>query len=174
VRPTVDERELCSSHKVFDRPRHQHLAGSRHRLYARRDMHSKATHIGATPLDLSAVQSATDLEAHAPEPITEREGTSDRPGGPIECREQPVSRCFHERASVATKLPLGEPIVCIEDVPPTLIAEFGGLLGRADDVCEQDRRQHPVGINECPHPCEELLHLVGDRLHVADPQREVA
>jgi hypothetical protein len=148
VRPTIDEGDLGPSHEVFDSPRDQHLAGACHRLHAGRDMHGEPAHIGAAPLDLAAVQSATDLDAQAPEPIAEREGTSDRSGGPIERSEQPISRGFHERASVSSNLPLGKPIVRIEDVSPTLIAELGGPLRRADDVGEQDRRQHTVRVIE--------------------------
>jgi hypothetical protein len=89
-------------------------------------------------------------------------GMLSRSGGSVERGDQPVSGGFHERAPVSGKLPIGQLIVCIEDVPPTLIAELGGPLGRANDVGEQDRRQQAVGVNGCWRPGKELLDLVDD------------
>ena len=131
-------------------------------------MHSKATHVWAAPLDLAAVQSATDLDVHAPEPIAEREGTPDRPSGPIKRGDQPVSGGLHECASVPIELPLRKPIERIKDLTPTPIAELGGPLGRADDVGEQDRCQHAVGVNGCSRPGQEFLDLIDDRVDVPD------
>src|SRR5512133_1905597 len=98
-------------------------------------MDGETTHVRTAPLDLAAVQSAADLDAQASEAVTKSPRTQDRPGGSVERRDQPVSGRFDERASVTSELPLGDPIVRVEDVP---IAEFGGPLGRPDDVGEQD------------------------------------
>jgi hypothetical protein len=107
VGPTVDQRDLGPDYEVFDRPRHQHLAGARFCLYARRDMHSEATHIWTAQLDLTGMQSASDLDAEAPEPIAKSEGTPDRPSGPIERGEEAVSGGFDEDASESGKLSIG-------------------------------------------------------------------
>jgi hypothetical protein len=136
-------------------------------------MDGEAAYVGASPLDLAAVQSATDFHAHAAEPIAKSKSTPDRSGGSVERGDQPISRCLHERPTVSSKLPLGQRIVRVEDVPPTMIAKLRGPLRRADDVGEQDRRQHAVRVNGCSRPREELLDLVDDGIHVAKLQAKV-
>jgi hypothetical protein len=85
-------------------------------------MDGEAAYVGASPLDLAAVQSATDLHAYAAEPIAKSKGTPDRSGGSVERGDQPVSGGLDERASVSSKLPPRPGIVRVEDVPPTMIA----------------------------------------------------
>ena len=60
-------------------------------------------------------------------------------------------------------------MVLFERFAPTLIAEIERALGRADDVGEQDCREHPVTLVRVPDARDELLDLVDDRVHVSHP-----
>ena len=55
-----------------------------------------------------------------------------------------------------------------EQVPPAPIAHFNRRTGGVDDIREQDRREHTVGLGAMPHTGEELLDLVEDRVGITD------
>jgi len=47
----------------------------------------------------------------------------------------------------------------IQKVSPSAVAELGRASGRVDDVREQQRRQHPIGVGPRSDAGEELLDL---------------
>ena len=65
----------------------------------------------------------------------------------------------------------------VEQLAPTAVAEFGHLLGRTDDVGEEDGRQHAIGLGRLPlaglEVGEEPLDLCEERFRVALPRGEV-
>jgi hypothetical protein len=61
-------------------------------------------------------------------------------------------------------------MVCCEQLVPAPIAQGCGAFGRADDVGEEDRREHPIRLRNRSRAGEELLDLVRDGVGV--PGRE--
>jgi hypothetical protein len=61
----------------------------------------------------------------------------------------------------------------LEDLTPATIADCCGLLGRADDVGEQNRRKHAIGLGAPSHARQELLDLVEDLVLVAEKRQMV-
>jgi hypothetical protein len=56
---------------------------------------------------------------------------------------------------------------------PCCIAELSGQTGRTDDVGEEDRREHPVGLEQRADAGQEALDLRHDRVLVARPDEVV-
>ena len=62
---------------------------------------------------------------------------------------------------------------CVEQLPPAAVAELGGVLGRAHDVGEEDRREHPLADGRGGAAGDELLDLVEHRVLVAGDEEVV-
>ena len=58
-----------------------------------------------------------------------------------------------------------------QEICPRVIAECTRAIGRADEVREQDRREHTVADSRRAQPGEELLDLVDDVVGL--PERDV-
>ena len=61
--------------------------------------------------------------------------------------------------------------MALQQRTPGTVAECCRPFGRADDVGEQDRREHPVAAGRAAHACEEVLDLTAGRILISDPQR---
>ena len=77
--------------------------------------------------------------------IDDRLCAADRARGPVEGREEPVARGIDLAPVEAGELASHRGMVLLEQVAPAPVAELGGLLGRADEIGEQHRRQHAIG-----------------------------
>ena len=66
-----------------------------------------------------------------------------------------------------------DAVVIVEQVVPAEVAEFGGALGRADDVGENDCGEHTFGVEAAAGAGDELLDLVENRCGIARPVQRV-
>ena len=66
--------------------------------------------------------------------------------GAVEGGQDAVAGGLDQRPPDARPAGGHELVVRVEQLAPAPVAQLGGPLGRADDVGEQHRRQHPVGL----------------------------
>ena len=90
-------------------------------------------------------------------------GTADCAGRPVERGEEAVAGRAHLAAAEAAELAADRRVVLLQQVAPAAVAELGGVLGRVDDVGEEDGGQHTVGRRMGPYAGQELLDLIEDR-----------
>src|SRR5580692_11231637 len=64
-------------------------------------------------------------------------------------------------------------VMIVEQVAPAAVAERGGLLGRADDVGEEYRGEHPVDRHRRPRAGQKLFDRIGDLGGVLADERYV-
>jgi hypothetical protein len=64
--------------------------------------------------------------------------------------------------------------VALEHVTPTAVAEVRGAPGGIDDVCEEHRREHPIGLAHGPGTRHKFLDLVDDGVAVTHPRPVVS
>ena len=123
----------------------QHLARPPARRPARRCGRRSRASPSSRPLDLAGVHAGPDLEAERPDRVADRRGAADRPRRAVEEREEAVAGGVDlpPRKRASSRRTSGR---AVEQVAPALVAELGGALGRADDVGEQDGREHAVGL----------------------------
>ena len=125
-------------------------------------MHRDARHVVPPPLDLSRVHADADVDAELAQGVADRDRTLHGPGRAVEDREHPVARPLDQAPAEAGQLAVDRPVVLLEAGRPGPVAERGGLLGRADDVGEEDRGQEAVAGGHLPGARQELLYLPGD------------
>ena len=95
------------------------------------EVYGDARYIVASVLDLSCVESNTDLQAELEDGISDCCRTLDCPSGTVECGEYSVAGSLHEMPTESSKLSIDCPIVLFEAFSPGAIAErtFGMLRG---------------------------------------------
>jgi hypothetical protein len=64
-------------------------------------------------------------------------------------------------------------VKALENIPPSAIADSRCAFGRADDIAEHHRGQHPIGITPMPHSGQKLLDLVEDCIGITYPREMV-
>ena len=66
-----------------------------------------------------------------------------------------------------------DPVVALQQRAPRAIAQLRCALGRANDVSEEDCRQHAVADDWTPHAGQEVLDLIRDGVLVVEPQHPI-
>ena len=66
--------------------------------------------------------------------------------GPSKVGEEPVARGVDLASTEARQLLADDGVVLVEQRAPTGVTELGGPRGGADDVGEEDGREHPVRV----------------------------
>ena len=87
-------------------------------------MHSDAAHVVVCDLHFAGMHADTDLKADVRDGFTDRLGAADRPAGPVEGREKAVAQRLHLMATKPRQLVANGPVVGIQEVAPSLVAEF--------------------------------------------------
>ena len=126
------------------------------------DVDRHAADVVADQLDLAGVDPGPHVDPEAGDIVLDRAGAADRPRRPVEGGEEAVAHRLHLVAAVAGKLAADGGVVAFEQRPPAAIPQLRRLLGRADDVGEEDRRQRPFGLGRAAAADQELLDLVED------------
>ena len=70
----------------------------------------------------------------------------------------------------AFELGAHDRVVLLEQLGPALVADFDRVLGRLDDVGEDDRGEHSVAFGTPTHAGEELLHLIEELVAVGEEE----
>ena len=76
-------------------------------------------------------------------------------------------------AGETLELITNDVVVVVQEIAPPSVAERGGARGRADDVGEDDGREHPVGLEAAPHAGEEFFDLVEQQCGLPHPVKGV-
>ena len=136
---------------------------------ARADVDGKAGDVVRLDLDLAAMYPSSYLEAEFPDFVADGRSAMNRSSGPIERRQDPVADGLDFVAAEPLYLASCDPVMLIEEVVPTRVAEFRRQSGRADDIREQDRGEHPVRLRSWTDTGYEILDLRGQPLGIDDP-----
>ena len=128
----------------------------------------------ADALALAGVDAGADRDAGAARALGDAERAADRPRRPVEGGEEAVAHRLDLVAAVGGELGADERVVGVEQLAPRAVADLGRALGRADDVGEQDGRQHPLGRAGGARAGDELLELVHERVGVVEEDDALA
>src|SRR5262249_9813903 len=163
------EAETGAGDQVLHGAGDEDLAGPRGRGDARPDVDGEPGDLVARELDLAGVEPGANVKTERVDAVAHRARAADRAGGAVERGENPVARGVDLAAPEAAELAPEDRVVPLEEIPPAAIAQGRGLLGGADDVGEEDRGEDAVRLGAVPHPGQELLDLVEDRVGVLTP-----
>ena len=139
----------------------EHLVRTGLRHHPRADVDRDATDLLTGRLDLAHVHACSDLDPVALEVPLDRERALDGIRRLLEGGEEPVAGGVDLAAVEALEPGADDPMVRLDHLVPSAIAELGRQLGRPDDVREQDRRQDPSALSVAPPHPGSVAHAVG-------------
>jgi hypothetical protein len=145
VHAALGEADSGAEHKVFDRPRDEHLACLRGVTDARRDMNGDPGEVIANQLAFAGVKTSSYLDPEVARLLADCASALDRPRWTVEAGEETISGLFDLATPEAPELRAHHRVVALAQLPPSAVAELGGTASGGDDVREQDSREHPVG-----------------------------
>ena len=142
------EHKAGTSREVLDGARDEHFTRPGERADPGRNVDGDARDIRTGQLDLARMEPSPDSQPVRRDRVTNGEGTTNRPGRPVERRKEPVagrlhlvpSKPFERRPSLSVVLP--------EKPAPFGITKLGGARGRPDEDGEEDGRKDPVGLDD--------------------------
>src|SRR5688572_15660093 len=169
----IPELEARPRHQVFDRVGHQDLAALRQSGHARANVDGDPTQLGANHFALAGVDTGTNVEAKPSDALGHGARSADRTRRTVEGRQEAVTGGVDLASAIPRELAADDVVVRPEEVGPAAIAELGRPTGRVDDVGEEYRSQHAVGVGRLPHSRHELLDLVHDRVARVAPRQVI-
>jgi hypothetical protein len=141
VNASIVEADLRSGDEVADGLRDEHLARSGMRRDPGADVDGEPGDLALVELALADVDSDPRFEAERSDAVDDRLRRPDRACRAVEGREEPVAGGVALVAAEPGELPADDRVVAGEQVAPGAVADPYGMVGRADDVREDDRRQ---------------------------------
>jgi len=123
------------------------------------DVHSNTSDIRSNFLNLAGVDTCPHLHAKVPCSAPDLLGTSNRPSWTVKRGDEPVARRVHFRSPESDNLSSNQIIVGFEEFAPPLVAKIDSSTGRLDHVCDENRRQNPVGFCRHSETSQELTDL---------------
>src|SRR6266545_3117782 len=144
VDPALLELDPGARHEILDRRGDEHLARRGCRSETRPDRDGDPGDLSVVELAFPGVHAGTNLEAELAHAADDRLRRPDRARGTVERGEEPVARGVPLLAPEARKLASHERMVPREEIAPGAVADLRGALGGADQIREEDRREHAV------------------------------
>ena len=169
----VIERDARTSYEVFDGGGDEDLPGCSESRDSRTDVHGHAGDVLAADLELTGVESSADVDAQSSEGVANGDGAVDGSSRSVEGGHEFISDRVDFLAAEALQLAAHGPVVAVEDLTPLAVAQLSGALGGADDVGEQHRRQHSVGVGGGAYTGQEFFDLVDVSVAVASEDEVV-
>ena len=156
------ELKARAGDEILHRLRDEHFSPARQSRDARADRDGDAGDLALVQLALARVDARANLEPELAHAVHDRVRAANRPRGPVERREETVAGGVLLVAAEPGQLAPHEGVVPVEQLPPGVVAESSGPLGRTDDVREHQRREHGVGNFRCDLSGHEALDLLGE------------
>src|SRR6202035_2358862 len=122
----------------------------------RTDVDREPGELVAVDLALSRVDAGPDLQAESRHRVDDGTRTTDRARRTVECRQEPVACGVDLTTAEADELAPHGRMVGLEQLAPAAVAELARLLGRPDEVGEENRREHALGIGRLALAGQEL------------------
>jgi hypothetical protein len=88
-------------------------------------------------MDFPGVQSGSHFEAEWSYGFSDRQRTSDGPGGGVESRQESVTRGLYFDPTESFQLGTNCVVMGVQEVPPALISEGTGKGGGVHDIGEE-------------------------------------
>ena len=109
-------------------------------------MDGDADKLVADLLAFPGVQAAAHAHTDSTHLVANRDGAANGARGCIERSQKPIARSVDLAPLEAGELIAHDPVVQHKLLAPRCVAELGQAFGRADDVGEQDGREHAIGF----------------------------
>src|SRR5207244_646096 len=162
VETAVGELDPRAGDQILDRSGDEDLARTGECRNAGARVHRDPAHRVARELDLAGVNARAHLQPELRYPLDDTPGAADRARGAVERAEEPAPRRIDLGAPEPIELSTDERMVLVHEVAPAPVSELARLCCGADDVREEHRCEHAVGLDRLTDAGQELLDLVQD------------
>ncbi|CNV38564.1 Uncharacterised protein [Mycobacterium tuberculosis] len=124
---------------------------------------------GIAHLDLARMNTDPDLNTQRGDRVDDVVRARDRGTRTGERRDETVTGRVHFATAEPLDFVAHDGVVVVQQVAPSVVAERGGVLGRADDVGKHDGGKHALGVSAAAHAGDEFLDFIEHRPGVANP-----
>src|SRR4029453_8282529 len=160
--------------EIPDCSRDDHLTRPGLRRDTRADVDGDPANLAFDLLALPCVEPGPNLEAEVLHRVDDRAGTADRARRSVERGEEAVTGGVELLPAEPHELSPHQRVVLGEQVAPTAVAELDQFRRRADDVGEENGREHAVGLDDVPlatipHLAEKTLGMLSDLVRANPP-----
>jgi hypothetical protein len=100
-------------------------------------------------LALTGVHPGANVNAQVLDPIGDSPTTTHGARRSIEARKKSISRGINLPSAVALKFLTNKKMVMIEKFTPPAVPYYSGVIGRANNVREQNCSQHAIRASQC-------------------------
>ena len=122
---------------------------------------------------LTSVQSRTDFDAERSNLVGNRASAADPARWSVKCGQNAIARCLYLMSAKAREVASDRGMMSVKQITPAAVAERRGLLGRPDNVGEEDCGKHAIYWDSCRRAGQKLFDHVGDLVRVVtDPWRD--
>src|SRR3970040_1429191 len=125
-------------------------------------MHCDAAHLLPDHFDFARMHARAYCDAQLRNVVADGLGAAHRPGGPVECREEPVTRGVDFAAAKALEVAPDCRVEALEQIAPVAVSDLRGTLGGPHDIGEHYRGEHAIGFRGMPGASDELLDVTED------------
>src|SRR2546426_3435779 len=132
-------------------------------------MHRDAASVAADKLALAGVKPGPYVDSKRMHGIGDALRTAYRPRGSLNPRKDAVAGRADVDPAILPKLLPSPPIDALQEIAPTLVSHGRGMIGRADDVGEENRRQNAIRFPHVALASDKFLDLVDDRFGIGGP-----
>jgi hypothetical protein len=134
------------SDKVTAGARYPHFAWLRLPADASSDVDCESGEVVANDLTLARVEPGPDLDTEIADGIDQRLGAADRAGRPGKHAERAVAHHLDHPTTVSVDMSPQDGLVAVKHAAPAVTALLGRLLGRTDDVSEENGGQETTPV----------------------------
>jgi hypothetical protein len=138
VDATVTEAQPGAGHQILDSARHQNLGWAGERRDTRAYVNGDSTDVVADYFALTCMEPGTDLYSERLDFLGNGTGAANAACRTVKGGQKTVARRLHLVAAKTREITPDRGMMFIEEISPALVAERRSLLGRADDVREQN------------------------------------
>ena len=148
VNAAVVELDPRAGDEVLHGARDEHFTGCGRVCDASPDRNGDPGQLPVVPLALAGVEADAELQAQRAHVRNQRARALDRASWAVERGEEAVSGGVDLLSSELRDPPTDDRVMAFEQITPGSVTELRRALGRADDVREEDGRQHTVDAGE--------------------------
>ena len=130
-------------------------------------MHGEPVEVIVPRFALTGMDARSHLESEGSDFLADGSRAPHCPSRSVKGSQKAVAEVLDRPGAKLSELVLHDLIVASEKLVPPLVADFCCVRRGADDVGEQHRPEHPVGLRFMALSCQEELNLSRDGLPVA-------
>jgi hypothetical protein len=146
----VAEPQPRAGYQILHGARYQNLACTGKRRNAGPYVDRDTADVVADHLTLASMKPRADFNAERPDLLCNGAGATNTARWTIKGGEKSVAGRFDLTAAKACEIATDRGVMMIQEITSALVAECGSLLGGADDIGEEDRRQDTIDGDRSP------------------------